>query len=271
MQVVRAQGAVVPVLGLGTWQIEGSACREAVRHALDCGYRHVDTAQMYGNEAEVGRGLAAAPVDRGDVFLTTKLATANLSADRVRQSTEDSLRALGTDHVDLLLIHWPSRRVPLTETLAAMDGLRTEGKTRHLGVSNFPPSLVRAAAAEAPIVTDQVEYHPFLDQDDLLALCAEQDLILTAYSPLAQGAVLDEVALKEIAEEHGRSIAQVVLRWLVQQERVVAIPKSASPDRREENAAIFDFALSDEEMGRIRGLARDERHIDPGFAPDWER
>ena len=271
MEVVTARGAEVPVLGFGTWQLEGEACREGVHHALEVGYRHLDTAQMYGNEQDVGRAIASSSVDRTDIFITTKLGLASVAPDRVRPSTEESLRRLGTDHVDLLLIHWPSADIPAGRTLEAMAALQDEGKIRHLGVSNFPPSLARSAAREAPVITDQVEYHPLISQDELLSVCAEEDLFLTAYSPLARGAVLDEVTLKEIAEEHDRTIAQVALRWLIQQERVAAIPKSSTPRRREENAQIFDFTLTSAEMARIGALARGERKIDPPFAPDWER
>ena len=271
MHRVSGNGGDMPALGFGTWQLEGKNCEVGVRHALELGYRHIDTAQMYGNEEEVGRALADSDVDRDDVFLTTKLVPGSLAPDRVGPATEESLRRLGTDRVDLLLIHWPSTDVALEATVAALRRMQERGRARHLGVSNFPPALLRAAAREAPLLTDQVEYHPLLTQDALLAQCRELGIALTAYSPLAKGAVLGEVELKEIAEAHGRTVAQVALRWLVQQDGVAAIPKSADPERREENLAVFDFALTDEEMARIAALNRDERQIDPPFAPDWER
>lgn len=270
MEVVTARGVQVPALGFGTWQLKGTECIEGVRHALGLGYRHLDTAQMYGNEYEVGQGIARSGVDRDEIFLTTKLGLDVLDPDKVVASTTDSLRALATDRVDLLLIHWPSDSVPLGATLEAMRGLQDDDKVVHLGVSNFPPSLLRAATKEAEILGVQVEYHPLLDQSALLEVCSEEDLVLTAYSPLAQGRALDEEAITDIAAAHGKSGAQVVLRWLVQQERVAAIPKSASSRRRRENVDIFDFSLTAGEMDRIAGVARGERLIDPPFAPDWE-
>ncbi|MDX1548013.1 MAG: aldo/keto reductase [Rhodothermales bacterium] len=264
------QGERVPALGLGTWRLDGDACREAVEHALDLGYRHIDTAQAYENEEPVGRGLAASPVGRGDVFLTTKIWLDNLGPEAVRASTEASLRRLGTDYVDLLLIHWPSDEVPLEETLDALVVLRDEGKTRHIGVSNFTPSLLRRALDHARLFCCQVEYHPFLAQDDLLALCRRHDLLLTAYSPLARGKVQEEDVLREIAEAHGKTPFQVTLRWHLQQDSVAAIPKASSAEHREANFDLFDFALSDAEMERIAGLAEGRRLIDPDFAPAWE-
>ena len=271
MQLVTAKGREVPALGLGTWQLKGDACVEGVRHALELGYRHIDTAQMYGNEQQVGHGIARSGVDRDEIFVTTKLGLRAVEPDRVGPAAEESLRNLGTDRVDLLLIHWPSAHTPVPATLDAMRRLQDAGKVAHLGVSNFPPSLLRAAVREAPLITDQVEYHPLLDQRALLEVCREEDLFLTAYSPLAQGRVVEEVELKEIANAHDKTVGQVTLRWLVQQDRVAAIPKAASPEHRAENREIFDFALTDDEMARISALARDERLVNPSFAPDWER
>ncbi|HVL98160.1 MAG TPA: aldo/keto reductase [Egibacteraceae bacterium] len=271
MHAVRIQAVEVPAIGLGTWQMNGEACREGVRHALQAGYRHIDTAQMYGNEEQVGQGIRDAGVDRDAIFLTTKLNAGALAPERVGPETEASLRRLGTDRVDLLLIHWPHPAIPLAATLDAMRRVVDDGKATHIGVSNFPSGMLREAIREAPILTNQVEYHPLLAQDRLLAVCREEDVLLTAYSPLAKGRILDEVELKEVAEAHGRTVGQIALRWLVQQDRVAAVPKSASPQRREENLAVFDFTLTDEEMARITALARSERLINPSFAPDWER
>jgi 2,5-diketo-D-gluconate reductase B len=270
MHTVAIQGTAVPALGLGTWQVEGRACEQAVEHALELGYRHIDTARAYGNEAEVGRALARSPLARDEVFLTTKLWRSELAGDRVARAVDGSLRALGTDVVDLLLIHWPVEDVPLGETLEAMLAVRDAGKVRHLGVSNFTTALVREAARHAPLLCNQVEYHPLLGQDALLALADELDLMVTAYSPMAQGEVTREPVLQRIGERHGKSAAQVALRWLVQQPRVAAIPKAASPEHREANLAVFDFALTDEEMKDIAGLARGRRLLDPPFAPAWD-
>ena len=263
------QGTTIPALGLGTWQLAGDACTESVEHALDLGYRHLDTAQAYGNEREVGQGLRNAPVDRDDVFLTTKVWFDNLAPRALRSHTEDSLRRLDTEYVDLLLIHWPSDDVPLERSLDAMMELRNEGKVREIGVSNFTPSLVRRALDHAPILCNQVEYHPFLDQDALLELAEARDLLLTAYSPLAKNRVSDDATLRAIAEAHGKTPPQVTLRWLLQQDPVAAIPKAASAEHRAANLDVFDFELSEEEMDRIFDLAGDERIIDPSFAPAW--
>lgn len=297
------QGEDVPALGLGTWQLKGSVCREAVRHTLSLGYRHIDTAEMYGNEAEVGRGLQDANVDRDAIFLTTKVWHTNLQPDDVHAAAEESLRKLQTDYVDLLLIHWPNTSVPLEHTLDALLELKEQGKTRHIGVSNFPPSLVRRALNHTSIFCNQVEYHPFLSQAPLLELAREHDFLLTAYSPLARGDVLDRSvsprralkALKQdgaavdrlgnalrnllgtgtgtlevLAEKYGKSPAQISIRWLIQQDHVAAIPRSTNPEHRAANFDVFDFELTDEEMQLIHGLAQGNRKVDPHFAPNWE-
>ncbi len=270
MEHVEVQGFTIPALGFGTWELTGGTCYEAVRHALELGYRHIDTAQAYGNEPEVGRAIADSGVDRDDIWLTTKVWNTNLAADDVRRSTEASLRKLDVDHLDLLLIHWPSERVPLEETLDAMDGLRADDRTRTIGVSNFPSPLVERALDIAPIIGDQVEYHPFLDQSELRELCDDRDLMLTAYSPLAKGRVPGDETLGKIGAEHGKTAAQVAVRWLLDQPNIAAIPRSSSAEHREANLDVFDLELSDEETARIDGLARGERLIDPGFAPDWD-
>ena len=265
------QGAEVPALGLGTWMLEGRACRESVRDALEVGYRHLDTAQAYGNEEEVGRGLADSGVPRDEVWLTTKLWLENLDHDRAIESARASLRRLGTEYVDLLLIHWPPEGgLSVAEPLRAMRRLQADGLVRHIGVSNFPPSLLDEALDEAEIFCEQVEYHPFLGQDDILQACEEWDLLLTAYSPLARGAVLTDGTLREIGGRHGKSPAQVTLRWLLQQEQVAAVPKAASAEHRRGNFDVFDFELSLDEMEAIHALARGQRLIDPEFAPRWE-
>lgn len=273
MSYVDVQGRWIPTLGFGTWKLTGSACHDAVAHALAVGYRHLDTAQMYGNEDVVGQALEASAVPREDVWLTTKLLPENLPAARVRASTEESLRALRTEYLDLLLIHWPSREVALAETLEAMAALVDDGLIGAVGVSNFPPSLVREARAITPIIANQVEYHPYLSQDALLALAREHDHLLTAYSPLARGRVLDEPVIVAIAEEHGATPAQVTLAWLLAQDHVAAIPKATSPSRIESNLAAADLTLSGEELARITALDEGPagRIVDPPLAADWER
>ena len=251
-----AQGVRFPTLGLGTAGMTGDACRSAVLEALDLGYRHLDTAQMYDNEAAVGEAVGASDVDRDEVFLTTKILRRNLAYDDLLDSFNDSLDRLDTAYVDLLLIHAPSERVPVEESLAAMNELQDDGEVRHVGVSNFSVDQTRAAIEESatPVVTNQVEYHPFSPQDDLLAFCQEVDLALTAYTPLARGRVFDDPTIAEIADAHGRTPAQVALRWLVQQDRVVTIPQSSDPAHLAENIDVFDFELTDEEMAAIAGL-----------------
>jgi len=259
MRYVEAGGARIPKLGLGTWQNTGPTCTETVRTALELGYRHVDTAQAYDNEAAVGEGIAAADVDRDDIFLTTKVWRSNLHHEDVVTSVEESLDDLGVDSVDLLLIHWPHPRVPVAETLGAMAQLRDRGLVNHLGVSNFTRSQLASAraAVDAPIVADQVLYHPYKDQSKLREYCVDAGIALTAYSPLARGRVLDDDTLVQIGEHHDKSAAQVALRWLVQQDGVVAIPKSTSRAHLTANLAVFDFELSDGEMARIDSLDAD--------------
>ncbi|CAA9484223.1 MAG: hypothetical protein AVDCRST_MAG45-354 [uncultured Solirubrobacterales bacterium] len=266
----RIQGVDVPSLGFGTFQLSGDDCERGVERALSVGYRHLDTARAYGNESEVGAGMERSGVERGEVFLTTKLTSSDLGRDRVEPAVSDSLERLRTDYVDLLLIHWPSRDTTTPETLAAMQEVQDEGRVRHVGVSNFPPSQLEAALEQAPIFCNQVEHHPLLGQQRLRELAVEHDLLLTAYSPLAQGEVLSDPALEEIAEAHGATAAQVTLRWLIDQDHVCAIPKATSFERIESNLAALELELSDEERRRIDGLDRGERLIDPSFAPDWE-
>lgn len=257
MLQVTAGGAEIPALGFGTFQLSGEECRTSVETALEAGYRHIDTAEYYDNERDVGEALERADVDRESVFLTTKVWRSNLEYDDAIAAAGGSLERLGVEYVDLLLVHWPHPRISTAETLAAMDDLRERGLTRHVGVSNFTrPQLSEAESlADSPIVTDQVLYHPYKDQTALHDYCVESDIALTAYSPLARGAVLDDPVLAEIGGKYDKSPAQVNLRWLVQQESVVAIPRSSSPAHIEANADIFDFELTASEIDRIDGLS----------------
>ncbi len=271
MTYAKIQGVDVPALGLGTWQLEGADCTEAVHHALSLGYRHIDTAQGYDNEEFVGKGLKQGGVARDEIFLTTKVKPDNFKHDQVLASTRESLSKLETDYVDLLLLHWPNPEVPLQETLGALVALREEGAVRHIGVSNFPAKLVDEAQGTTTIFANQVEYHPYLGQEKLLEQARAQDYMLTAYSPIAQGEVTGDEILKAIGEAHGKSPVQVTLRWLVQQDHVVAIPKASSEKNRVSNFEIFDFELSDDEMARVFALARGERMVDPDFSPEWDK
>jgi 2,5-diketo-D-gluconate reductase B len=268
-RVVRAQGVEVPKVGFGTWQLHGDECVEAVRDALELGYRHIDTARVYDNEREVGRGLAASGVPREDIWLTTKVWFDDLTRDRLHASLENSLLDLKTNYVDLLLIHWPSAEIPLEETLAEMVRLRDAGRVRHLGVSNFPAGMLERALELAPLLCDQVEYHPVLAQDRLLEVARRRDLVIAAYAPFAHGEVLDEPALMEIGEAHGKTAGQVALRWLIDQDRVVAIPKAGSHENRVANLDVFDFELTAGERERIDALPKDRRRFDTSWAPDW--
>jgi 2,5-diketo-D-gluconate reductase B len=271
VEYVRVQGEAIPALGLGTWELTGSACRRAVDEALGLGYRHIDTAQVYGNESEVGDALAASDVDRGEVFLTTKVWNRNLARGQVTASTRESLSKLRTDFVDLLLIHWPVAMDRIGEVLEEMRGLQEAGQVRHLGVSNFTVQQVEEALEHAPILCDQVEYHPYLGQQPLLETARKHDLVLTAYSPLGRGALLRDPELTEIGRAHGKSAAQVALRWLIDQENVAAIPKATGRDHLSANIDVFDFKLSEDQRTRIDALDRRDRVIDPSFAPVWDR
>jgi 2,5-diketo-D-gluconate reductase B len=269
MRYVSVQGERVPAVGLGTWRLVGDDCR--VLEGLELGYRHIDTAQGYGNESQVGEAMRSALVAREELFITTKIDNHNHEPKRVRSSTEESLRALGSEYVDLLLIHWPGDRQQLPFTLEAMQRLRDDGKVRFIGVSNFPPALLREALRHAPVFCDQVEFHPFLAQPGVMEVAREHDLLVTAYSPLARGKVPQDTTMRQIAERKGKAPGQVALRWLIDQERVAVIPKASSREHLQANLDLFDFELSDEERERIDALDRAERIINPPFAPDWDR
>ena len=270
MRALEIQGTTVPKLGFGTWQIEGPECQEAVEDALAIGYRHIDTARAYGNEAEVGRGIAAAGVPRNQFFLTTKIWREEYGPGDLHRAAEDSLKNLQVDCLDLLLLHWPNPDFPLEETLGALAGLRDEGLILHLGVSNFPAGMLREALGVAPIFADQVEFHPFLSQDALVKLAVEKDFMVAAYSPLARGKVPGDETLRKIADAHGKTAGQVALRWLLEKPQVCALPKASSHERRVENFEVFDFELTDEDRAAIDALPKGERIIDPGWAPDWD-
>jgi 2,5-diketo-D-gluconate reductase B len=260
----------VPELGFGTWRLSGRACVEGVDDALAAGYRHVDTARMYGNEEEVGRGLRSSGVDRSEVFLATKVWPEDLAPERVRASLEASLRALDTDYLDLFLIHWPNPRIPLAATLEAMTALRDEGRAREIGVSNFTSAQFREALDLAPVIVNQVEYHVYLDQSAVLEVCRERDVELTAYRPLGKGDVLDDPAIREIAAAHRATPAQVALAWLIGQARVSAVPKASSSERRRENLAALELELSAEERARMDALPKDRRAVETHWSPDWD-
>jgi len=269
-EAVELQGTRVPVLGFGTWLITGADATEAVRDALEIGYRQIDTARAYENEREVGRGIADSGVTREEIFLTTKVPPDDASADDVQRDCEQSLERLGVDYLDLLLLHWPSPGVPLEETLKGLTALQADGRIRNLGVSNFPAGLLQQALDLAPVFCNQVEYHPFLDQSRLLELARANDVLITAYSPLAHGTVPGDETLNGIGAAHGKTAGQVALRWLLDQDHVSPIPKASSHERRIENFEVFDFELTAEQRAEIDALPKDVRTADPPWAPDWD-
>ncbi|MEA2387636.1 MAG: 2,5-diketo-D-gluconate reductase [Thermoleophilaceae bacterium] len=268
------RGVSVPTIGFGVFEVEPGETEEAVADALATGYRHVDTARAYGNEEEVGRGIKRSGVDPSDVWVTTKVWLSDYEPAKLRGSAEASLRKLGRERLDLLLLHWPPQdEAELRPGLEELARLREEGLVREIGVSNFPGYLLRdALEIEPAIFADQVEYHAKLSQHELRELADAHDLLLEAYAPLGGSgrSVIDEPALKEIAETHGASPAQVALAWLAAQERVVLLPRSTNAERRRQNLAALELDLTDEETARIDELSeRRERNFDPPFAPDW--
>jgi diketogulonate reductase-like aldo/keto reductase len=259
---IRSGDIAMPAIGLGTWQLQGGGAQSLVEQALELGYRHIDTAQIYGNEQDVGAALGATGVPRAEIFLTTKVWIDRFAHGDLQRSLDESLKKLRVPQVDLLLLHWPKPKPALAETMAALNDVRDRGLTRAIGLSNFPSSLMAKAqaASEAPIATNQVEYHPYLSQKTLIARARAAGTSITAWSPLAQGKIADDPVLIEIGEAHGKTPGQVTLRWQVQQ-GVVTIPRTKTPARLAENLAIFDFALSDAEMARIFALARPDGRL----------
>ncbi len=274
MQTVAASGASIPSLGVGTYGMRGEELSGIVASALQAGFRHIDTAQMYANEADVGQGIAQSGVPRSEVFITTKVWVGNYAPRLFGPSVDDSLRKLRTDYVDLLLLHWPSQDVPLADQLGALSELVRVGKVRHIGVSNYNRALMAQAIAlsEKPLVTNQFEYHPYLDQRVLVTATRDAGLAVTAYCGMAVGRVFTDPVLKEIAARHQRGVSQIVLRWLVQQDGVIALSRTTRIDRLGENAAVFDFELSPDEMAAIFALVQPgSRIVDPpGLAPLWD-
>lgn len=272
MQIVDSHGARIPIVALGTWQLNGDTCVNLVSEALRLGYRHVDTARMYGNEVEVGDGIRASGVRREEIFLTTKVWPEDLRAKDFERSVEQSLGRLKLPYVDLILIHWPNPSVPLAETIGAMENVKQRGLARHIGLSNFTVALLNEAVrlAKEPLVTNQIELHPFIDAEKVVAACRNHGLAITAYCPIARGNAAGDTVLARIGKSHGKSAAQVSLRYLVQQ-GIIVLPRTSKVERLKENMAIFDFTLSDQEMAEIGGLAhRGGRVVSVGFAPAWD-
>ncbi|MND46547.1 2,5-diketo-D-gluconic acid reductase B [compost metagenome] len=272
---VSANGANIPALGFGTFRMPDADVHRVLPEALKLGFRHVDTAQIYKNEAAVGDVLKSSGIARQDIFLTTKVWVDRVGHDAFIASVDESLTKLKTDHVDLLLLHWPQSEMPLADRIGALNELRKAGKVKNIGVSNFSTTLMAEAVklSDAPIVNNQVEYHPYLDQTKVLSEAAKTGMSVTAYYLMADGAVPKDEVLKDIGAKHGKTAAQVVLRWAVQQKGVIALSKTATESRLPENFDIFDFALSQDEMAAVHKLARpDGRIVNPGhLAPEWDK
>ena len=253
MEYETIQGEEIPKIGLGTWRMEGAACREAVATALDLGYRHIDTAQAYGNERQVGQAIQHSDVDREEVFLTTKVWPMHRKRVDIVNSVHESLAQLGTDYVDLLLIHWPNPLASTGEVMRTLSDMQTDGLARHIGVSNFDAEQLETARKEATVdvFTDQVQFHPFNPQEEVLEYCRRNDVLLTAYSPLAHGGAMRDHILTELGNKYDKSPAQVALRWVTQQDDVVTIPKSTSAEHLAQNLEIFDFELTETEMSLV--------------------
>jgi|SRR6056297_1651663 len=265
----------MPAIGFGTFQLDGDTVLRMVPEALDLGYRHIDTAQIYGNEAEVGRALERSGVDRSEVFVTTKVWVDHFEPGELRDSVSGSLDRLRSDHVDLLLLHWPSFGPSgMGPTLEALVREQEDGRVRHIGVSNFTVDQLAQACGivgDNRIATNQVEFHPYLGQTRLREAMHRLGMALTAYMPLAKGELIDDPVLADIGAAHGKSAAQVALRWLVGKQGVAAIPATSRPDHARANIEIFDFELSGDEIERIDGLPKDHRICTPeSLAPEWD-
>jgi 2,5-diketo-D-gluconate reductase B len=271
MHTVEAKGFKIPIVGLGTWALRGRDCARLTEQAIHIGYRHIDTAQMYDNEREVGEGVRASGL-RAEVMVTTKVQPTMLAPHDLERSMKESLARLRLDAIDLLLIHWPNPRVPLAETLGAMAKMKREGYVRQIGVSNFTVALLDEAnkISSEPLVCDQIECHPFLNQDKVISACRRHGIAVVAYSPIARGGAPGNKVLEKIGKTHGKSAAQVCLRWLIQQ-GIVVIPRTSRVERLKENFDIFDFELSDAEMREIKGLAHGGgRVVDWTWSPRWD-
>ena len=272
MQTIDANGAKMPVIGLGTWQLNGDVGSRITEQALRLGYRHLDCALIYGNEKEVGVGLHASGVKREDIFITTKVPHTELAPAALGRAVKQSLANLRVTDVNLLLIHWPNPQIPLAETLGAMCKMKKEGYTRHIGISNFTVALVEQAVklSSEPIVTNQIEWHPYLDESKVKAACDRHGISVTAYCPIARGRAVGDELLTSIGKKYGKSAGQVSLRWLVQKGAIV-IPRTSKVERLSENMTIFDFELSADDMRAIDGLGKPAgRVVSVGWAPRWD-
>jgi len=272
MEYLETQGIRLPRLGLGTFRMQGDACRAAVESGLGLGYRHIDTAEMYGNEDPIGVAIAASGVARKDLHVTTKVWNENLAPDAIRRSFDASLKKLRLDQVDLYLVHWPSKKMNLPSMFETLMKLKEEGRTRAIGVANFNIALLKTAVEEikAPIACNQIEYHVMLDQTPVRRYLAAKSIPLVAYCPLAQGRAATDPTLMAIGRKHGASAAQVALKWLLDQEGVAAIPKASRAESQQANLDAQNIGLDDEDLKAIAALPKTQRFVNPGFAPKWD-
>ena len=272
MENLQTQGISLPRLGLGTFRMQGEACRAAVESALGLGYRHIDTAEMYGNEDAIGAAIAASGVARRDLHVTTKVWHENLAPDAIRRAFGASLKKLKLDQVDLYLVHWPSRNMDLAAIFETLLGLKQEGRTRAIGVANFNIALLKTVVEDikAPIACNQVEYHVMLDQSRLRQYLTAKSIPLVAYCPLAQGRVASDEVLARIGRKHGASAAQVALKWLLDQDGVAAIPKASRAESQQANLDALKLRLDDDDRKAIAALPKDRRCVNPGFGPAWD-
>ena len=265
---IKTQSVEVPTIGFGTYRLTGSEGIKAIENALQIGYRHFDTAQVYDNEVEVGIAIKNSGINRSEIFITTKVFPPNFT--RLITAVEESLKKLKTDHVDLLLLHWPSEDETNMRGIDYLNEAIKKGYTKSIGVSNFNLDQIFKAVAQAPIICNQVEYHPYISQQKMLTYLRKENMFLSAYSPLAKGKVLKDAILQELAFKYKRTTSQVTLRWLIQQGDIAVIPKASSAERIKENLNIFDFALSEEDMGVIYSLSDNHRITNPAWAPKWD-
>jgi len=272
MEHIKTQGISMPKLGLGTFRLQGDACRSAVESALGLGYRHIDTAEMYGNEDAIGAAVAASQIARNELHVTTKVWNENLAPDAIRRAFDASLKKLRLDHVDLYLVHWPSRDMKLPAVFETLIKLKEEGRTRAIGVANFTTALLKVVIEEikAPIACNQVEYHVMLDQAKLMKYMTAKSIPLVAYCPLAQGRAASDAVLAKIGKKHEASAAQVALKWLLDQDGVAAIPKASRAESQRANLDALKVTLDDEDRRAIAALPKNVRCVSPGFGPDWD-
>jgi 2,5-diketo-D-gluconate reductase B len=272
MENLQTQGINLPRLGLGTFRMQGDACRAAVESALGLGYRHLDTAEMYGNEEAIGAALAASRVARSELHITTKVWHENLAPDAIRRAFDASLKKLRLDHIDLYLVHWPSPNRNLPAIFETLMKLKQEGRTRAIGVANFTTAMLKTVVEDikAPIACNQVEYHVMLDQTRLRQYLTAKSIPLVAYCPLAQGRVASDETLAKIGRKHNASAAQVALKWLLDQEGVAAIPKASRAETQQANLDALKVRLDDDDRKAIAALPKDRRCVNPGFGPAWD-